>query len=191
MTTQRVGKYVLNHLIESELSKISNTAQKKPPQKSSLELTQQGPSNNSSWWKRKARPEDILDKREKKILKSVKSRAHFLDRGINCCCFQIGFDGLIGLIPIVGDFISLVFALLLIEKAMEARLPSKLINQMLLNVAVDFLIGLVPIVGDILDIMYKCNTQNAILLEEYLIQRQRRKLAQTTISNQHVQTALT
>ncbi|CAO3647573.1 unnamed protein product [Cunninghamella echinulata] len=74
---------------------------------------------------------------------------------------------------------------------MEARLPSKLVNQMLFNVAVDFLIGLVPIVGDILDIMYKCNTQNAILLEEYLIQRQRRKLAQTNINNHHVQTVLT
>ncbi|CAO3647577.1 unnamed protein product [Cunninghamella echinulata] len=62
MSTQRVGKY-------NQKLKISNTAQKKPPQKPSLELTQQGPSSssNSSWWKRKSRPEDILDKREKKI----------------------------------------------------------------------------------------------------------------------------
>lgn len=101
MTTERVGKYVLNYLLESELNKISNTTQKKSLQKSSQEVVQ-GPS---SWWKPKPRPEDILDKRERKILKSVKSRAHFLDRGIHCCCFQIGFDGLIilnvcnGIIP--------------------------------------------------------------------------------------------
>ncbi|CAO3629694.1 unnamed protein product [Cunninghamella blakesleeana] len=181
MTTHCVGKYVLNYLLELELSKISNTTQKKTLEKPSQEVIQ----GQSSWWKSKPKPEDILDKREKKILKSVKLRAHFLDRGIHCCCFQIGFDGLVGLIPIVGDFISLIFALLLIEKAMEAKLPTKLVHQMLLNVIIDFLIGLVPIIGDFIDILYKCNTQNAILLEEYLIDRQQRKLARTNI-NHHI-----
>ncbi|KAI8089103.1 uncharacterized protein BX664DRAFT_332167 [Halteromyces radiatus] len=170
-TAQTVGKYAMQYLLESQSNK--NKTNHPPPPPPPLISDKEPPRR---WWSRRPRPEDILTKEERKILKSVKNKAYFLDRGVNCCCFQIGFDGLIGFIPVVGDFIGLIFALFLIERAMDAHLPSKLINQMLINVAVDFLIGLVPIVGDILDIMYKCNTRNALLLEEYLIQRRQHQL---------------
>ncbi|CAO3592195.1 unnamed protein product [Absidia cylindrospora] len=172
MNSHTIGKYAMQYLLESQAAKktpqetsSSNTMTTTKP---SLPPIQQQPRQ---WWSRSPRPEDILTKQERKILKAVKKKAQFLDRGISLCCIQIGFDGPIGLIPVVGDFIGLIFALFLVEKAMEANLPSKLVNQMLINIAVDFFIGLVPIIGDILDIMYKCNTRNALLLEEYLIER--------------------
>ena len=48
------------------------------------------------WWNKAPAADAILSKEERKLLKQVKSRAHFLDRAVSCCCFQIGFDGLIG-----------------------------------------------------------------------------------------------
>ena len=58
---------------------------------------------------------------------------------------------------------------------MQANLPNELVSKMMFNIGVDFVIGLVPVVGDLMDIMYKCNTKNAILFENYLIQRRRRE----------------
>ena len=61
-------------------------------------------------------------------------------------------------------------------KKIEGGLPRNLQMHMLLNVAFDFFIGLVPFIGDLADAMYKCNTRNAILLEEHLKKRGQRRL---------------
>ncbi|KAI8337827.1 hypothetical protein EDC96DRAFT_346186 [Choanephora cucurbitarum] len=129
------------------------------------------------WWNKAPTADAILSKEERKLLKQVKSRAHFLDRAVSCCCFQIGFDGLIGLIPVVGDFIGFLLALNLVHLCMQANLPNELVSKMMFNIGVDFVIGLVPVIGDLMDIMYKCNTKNAILFENYLIQRRREQMA--------------
>lgn len=50
----------------------------------------------------------------------------------------------------------------------EGGMPGSLKAKMLLNIIIDFFIGLVPFVGDIADALYKCNTRNAIMLENYL-----------------------
>ncbi|KAI8329929.1 hypothetical protein BC941DRAFT_441625 [Chlamydoabsidia padenii] len=184
MNSHTLGRYAMQYLLESQTPKKGKDDPSGPP--SQTVKTTSPPQEPRRWWSRRPRPEDILTKEERKILKAVKSRAHFLDRGFSCCCIQIGFDGLIGFIPVVGDFIGLIFAMFLVEKAMEAHLPSKLINQMLINIAVDFFVGLVPIIGDILDIMYKCNTRNALLLEEYLIQRRQYQLRKQDIDTTYI-----
>ncbi|KAI8973570.1 hypothetical protein BDF20DRAFT_790702, partial [Mycotypha africana] len=101
----------------------------------------------------------------------VKSRAHFLDRGVSLCCLQIGFDGLVGFIPVVGDFIGVLLSLQLVYMCMQANLPKELVSRMILNVAIDFMVGFVPGIGDVLDVLYKCNTKNALLFENYLLRR--------------------
>jgi len=47
---------------------------------------------------------------------------------------------------------------------------------MQLNLAIDFIIGLVPFIGDIADAIYKCNTRNAVLLENELRKRGEKRL---------------
>lgn len=54
---------------------------------------------------------------------------------------------------------------------------------MLINVVLDFVVGLVPFVGDLADMWYKCNTRNAILLEDYLRRRGAENLRQQGVSN--------
>lgn len=42
---------------------------------------------------------------------------------------------------------------------------------MYLNVMADFAIGLVPLLGDIADALYKANSRNTWLLEDYLVKK--------------------
>ncbi|KAH8549136.1 hypothetical protein BGW37DRAFT_522701 [Umbelopsis sp. PMI_123] len=128
------------------------------------------------WWSRKAEANIILSERDRKILRHVKSRAFYLDRGFQCCCCNIGLDGVIGLIPGIGDALGAILALELVRKAAKADLPRNILLMMFFNIAFDFVIGLVPLLGDILDFMYKANMKNATLLEEYLMTRRRDEL---------------
>ncbi|KAI9023721.1 hypothetical protein CLU79DRAFT_747882 [Phycomyces nitens] len=169
---ESLAKYAIKHALEpfNVLNEAHATKEIPKP------VQQEQPSRK--WWTSRApKPESILSTKEQNILKKVKSRAYFLDRGISCCCMQIGFDGLVGFVPVIGDFIGLVLAFQLVEMCMRAGLPKSILSQMMFNIGIDFAIGLVPIVGDILDIFYKCNTRNAILLERYLLQRRQEELA--------------
>ncbi|KAI7873851.1 uncharacterized protein EV154DRAFT_527650 [Mucor mucedo] len=127
------------------------------------------------WWKKDKvfTPDMLLSKHDRKILLKVKNRAWYLDQGFHCCCFNVGLDGLVGLIPGIGDVIGTAFSVELIRTAAKANLPKELLAKMMVNVLFDFMIGLTPVAGDILDILFKCNMRNAALLEEYLILRRR------------------
>ncbi|KAI7900977.1 uncharacterized protein BX663DRAFT_515899 [Cokeromyces recurvatus] len=144
-------------------------------QQSTVSQHNEQQQTNKHWWRMKKSQPSILSKEEQKLLNRVKSRAHFLDRGFSCCCFQIGFDGLIGFIPIIGDFISFLLALQLVHMCMTANLPNSLVSIMMFNIAFDFIIGLIPVAGDFFDIMYKCNTKNALLFENYLLDRRKKE----------------
>ena len=54
------------------------------------------------------------------------------------------------------------------RKARQADIPYWLLRRMLLNVAVSASVGLVPGVGDVCLAVYKANSRNAVLLEEFL-----------------------
>lgn len=106
-----------------------------------------------------------------KVLESVKRRAYRLDLQLSLCGFRLGWAGVIGLIPWIGDIIACFFALQLVKKAeqIEGGLPAKIKASMMQNVMFDFAIGLIPIVGDLVNIAYKCNSRNFIILEQYLV----------------------
>nr|VWO95543.1 Putative type III effector protein [Ganoderma boninense] len=112
-----------------------------------------------------------LSKRDMKVLKSVQRRAHYLDKGFHICGMRFGWTFVIGIIPGAGDAADVALNyLLVVRKAKQAedRIPGWLLSRMLVNNAVSAGVGLVPIVGDIILAMYKANSRNAGLLEEYL-----------------------
>ncbi|KAK7690994.1 hypothetical protein QCA50_006097 [Cerrena zonata] len=110
-----------------------------------------------------------LSKRDAKILKSVKKRAHHLDKGFSLCGLRFGWTFVIGIIPGAGDVADAALNyLLVVRKARQAELPDWLIHKMLFNNAVSAAVGFVPLVGDIVLAVYKANSRNAALLEEFL-----------------------
>lgn len=55
----------------------------------------------------------------------------------------------------------------------EGGLPTAIQTRMVLNIVMDFCVGLVPFLGDIADAIFKANSRNAWLLEEYLVNQAR------------------
>lgn len=81
---------------------------------------------------------------------------------------RFGIDGLLGLVPGIGDTIAMVLSLIIVAEAVSRRVRKRVIALMLGNIALDWLIGLVPLVGDVIDVAYKANLRNLRLLEEEL-----------------------
>lgn len=82
--------------------------------------------------------------------------------------FEMGLEGLVGLIPGIGDFASAVVAFYVPFEAVRMGAPWAKVAQMLFNILVDAVLGTIPVVGDLFDIAFKANNRNVRLLEEYL-----------------------
>ncbi|KAG8907171.1 hypothetical protein FRB99_005143 [Tulasnella sp. 403] len=110
-----------------------------------------------------------LSPRDEAILRKVKKRAHYLDKGFNVCGFKFGWTAIIGFVPVAGDVTDAALNYFLVLRvARKAELPNWLLSKMLFNNAVSAGVGFVPIVGDILLAQWKANSRNAHLLEEFL-----------------------
>ena len=81
---------------------------------------------------------------------------------------RYGIDGLIGLIPVVGDIISTAISLWLVREARALGAPWYVTARMLGNVAVDGVVGIVPFAGDAFDVMFRANMRNVRLLRRWL-----------------------
>lgn len=81
---------------------------------------------------------------------------------------RFGIDPLVGLIPVIGDFVGLVLSLPVLLEAVRAGAPRALLRRMLRNMLIEFFGGLVPGVGDAFDVYWKANTRNTKLLREWL-----------------------
>jgi hypothetical protein len=81
---------------------------------------------------------------------------------------RYGIDGLIGLVPVIGDIITTAFSLWLVREARALGAPWHVTARMLSNVAVDGLVGLVPVAGDAFDVMFRANIRNVRMLKRWL-----------------------
>lgn len=80
---------------------------------------------------------------------------------------RFGLDGLLGLVPGVGDAAGLAASAWIVATAREAGAPWGLVARMALNIAVDAVVGAVPLVGDLFDFGFKANRRNAALLRRH------------------------
>ncbi len=81
---------------------------------------------------------------------------------------RYGIDGIIGLIPVIGDIITTAISLWLVREARALGAPWHLTARMLGNVALDGAVGLVPVAGDAFDVMFRANVRNVRLLRRWL-----------------------
>jgi len=99
----------------------------------------------------------------------VQRRAHYLDKGFNLCGLRFGWTFIIGFIPVVGDVTNLSLNhYLIIRKSKQADIPPWLVHRMQMHTLVCTGVGFVPVVGDVAVAVYKPNSRNAALLEEFL-----------------------
>ncbi|KAH3685451.1 hypothetical protein WICPIJ_003566 [Wickerhamomyces pijperi] len=151
------------------------------------------PHEELSWYQREGakRSKPLpsgLSHKDQQCLKSVRRYAYQLDLAFSSCCgWKVGWAGIIGLIPWIGDVIALYFGYCLIAKAQEIDdgLPKYIEAQMFANLSFDFGIGLIPIVGDLINIAYKSNTRNCLILESYLRKKGEKQMKkQGIVSNE-------
>lgn len=81
---------------------------------------------------------------------------------------NFGVDSLIGLIPVLGDTISLAISGFIMSYAKQINLPKHKIWQMRFNVFMDWLIGLVPLIGDLFDVGWKANKRNVKIMRDHI-----------------------
>jgi hypothetical protein len=93
---------------------------------------------------------------------------YLTERSIRVGPWSFGLDGILGLIPGLGDVLSGLVASYIVARAAQAGVPRAALARMMTNVAMDTLLGAIPIVGDVFDFLYKANTRNLRIYKESL-----------------------
>lgn len=168
MVAKFVGKKILGETLENNFGKEDPYFETVPATRIDGRSSHKKPKR-----RRKALPEG-LSAHDGKVLTKVKRRAYRLDMSFgNCCGIKFGWSSVIGIIPVIGDVIDALLALMVVQtcRGVEGGLPSGVQMQMMFNIALDFGVGLMPLVGDMMDAVFKANTRNAVVLEKYLRQK--------------------
>ncbi len=82
--------------------------------------------------------------------------------------YRIGLDGIVGLIPGIGDALGAVLSSFILSESARLGAPKSILIKMALNVAADALLGAIPFLGDLFDFTWKANLRNVSLLQAYL-----------------------
>ena len=83
---------------------------------------------------------------------------------------RFGLDGIIGLVPGIGDVLAGLLSLVFPLAAWMRGLPYVTLARMAVNLSIGVLVGSVPLFGDIFDIAWKANRRNYRLLKRHLAQ---------------------
>ena len=87
--------------------------------------------------------------------------------------FRFGIDGVIGLVPGLGDVIAGMLSLIIPIAAWTRGVPYIALMRMGVNLAIGVLVGSIPFLGDAFDIAWKPNRRNYQLLQRHLGQPRR------------------
>lgn len=102
--------------------------------------------------------------------RTLRGYARVLDRIVEVPVLRIGLglDGLIGLIPGLGDLFGVLLAAVIPLTAAWQGAPVSVVARMALNLLIDGLLGAVPALGDLFDFAWQANTRNLRLFEAWL-----------------------
>jgi hypothetical protein len=82
--------------------------------------------------------------------------------------YRIGLDGLLGLLPGIGDTVGALLSIYVLFEAIQIGMPRTTLLRMVANVALDTVVGAVPVLGDVFDVAWKANKKNVALLNAYI-----------------------
>jgi hypothetical protein len=82
--------------------------------------------------------------------------------------WRFGLDALFGLVPGLGDIAGGLIAVYALRVARQLGAPGVIQLHMLTNIAIDASIGTIPVIGDLFDFVFKAQTRNLALLDDWL-----------------------
>jgi hypothetical protein len=82
--------------------------------------------------------------------------------------FRFGIDGVIGLVPGLGDVLAGLLSAIIPLAAWIRGVPYVTLIRMAANIGIGVLVGTVPLFGDIFDVIWKANRRNYRLLSRHL-----------------------
>ena len=86
-------------------------------------------------------------------LQRLEKMAHRMDSAIRIPVIglRVGYDSIIGMIPGVGDLLTLAPSAWIIYESKRLGAPAHVISRMVANTATDTLVGMIPLIGDLFD----------------------------------------
>lgn len=81
---------------------------------------------------------------------------------------KVGLDFALGLVPVVGDFITGAMGLYIVWEARNLGMSKFQLARMAANVGFDTLLGAVPVAGDVFDLFWRSNTRNLKIIRKHL-----------------------
>jgi Domain of unknown function (DUF4112) len=106
----------------------------------------------------------------------IEKLAWIMDNSIPIGRWRVGLDGIIGLVPGLGDLVGALISALIVAAGVRARLPRSAIARMVVNVGIEAVVGVVPFLGDLFDMAWKANTKNVEIFRQAVRgERDRRK----------------
>ena len=82
--------------------------------------------------------------------------------------FRFGIDGIIGIVPGLGDVLAGLLSLIIPLAAWTRGAPYITLARMAVNLGIGVLVGSIPVLGDIFDVIWKPNRRNYRLLQLHL-----------------------
>ena len=100
------------------------------------------------------------------VEKSLDDLARYLDGlfRVPGTGWRFGLDALIGLIPNVGDTLTVFPAFYILLAGVRYGVPKVTLLRMAFNIGLDYVVGMIPFVGDAFDFVWKANQQNMNLI---------------------------
>jgi Domain of unknown function (DUF4112) len=106
-------------------------------------------------------------------LNRIRLLSHLLDEQFRLpgTKYRVGLDGLLGLIPGIGDAVGALLSAYILYEAIKLGVPRLTLARMVVNIGLDAVIGAIPLAGDVFDILWKANKKNLALLHAHLVAR--------------------
>lgn len=116
------------------------------------------------------RPDVSIGNDPVSVRRRIEAMERLLEHGFTVpgTSYQFGLDAVVGLIPVLGDFIGAALGSYLIWEAKNLGIPKWKLWRMAGNVAFDTAIGFVPFVGDAMDFLFRSNSRNLKIVKRHL-----------------------
>ena len=103
---------------------------------------------------------------ESESLNEIRKLADLMDSKYSFLGWRIGWDGILGLIPGIGDFATNLVSFYILYKAALLGCPFSVLSRMGLNLLIDNVLDTLPLVGNLFDFAWRANLKTGRIIPE-------------------------